>query len=304
MGFKRSVERMARIEARLRKGMEERGIDAAARDAIVRAITSFALYGFPESHAASFALIAYASAYLRAHHSAAFTAALLNAWPMGFYHPATLVKDAQRHGTEVFPIDATRSGWKCAWERGGVRLGLRYVKGIHESTGRKIEAESARAPFSSLEEFERRVAPRSGELVRLADAGALAPFGLTRREAQWQASRVARPAGPLFADLPGSAGSPLPEMRPEEETIADYRASEMTTGPHLVQHLRPKLVASSVSTTDALRITRDEVLRAAQWACVIEHALGDIQRQPLTFDISLGQCASEIAGAAAQIQPG
>jgi error-prone DNA polymerase len=244
---------MGAIEARLRKGMEERGIDAAARDAIVKAITSFALYGFPESHAASFALIAYASAYLRAHHPAAFHAALLNAWPMGFYHPATLVKDAQRHGTAVWPIDVARSGWPCRWENRGVRLGLRFVKGLHETTGRRIEAEGSRAPFDSLEDFERRVAPRTGELDRLADAGALAAFGLTRREAQWQAARVARPAGALFADLAGPAGSPLPEMRPEEETTADYRATEMTTGPHLMQHIRASLAASSVSTTEALR---------------------------------------------------
>ena len=257
MGFKRSVERMSVIEARLRGGMEERGIDAPARDAIVKAITSFALYGFPESHAASFALIAYASAYLRAHHPAAFHAALLNAWPMGFYHPATLVKDAQRHGTSVWPIDVARSGWKCRWEERGVRLGLRFVKGLHETTGRRIEAEARHAPFDSLEDLERRVAPRAGELDRLADAGALAAFGFTRREAQWQAARVARPGGELFSDLPGAPGSPLPEMRPEEETTADYRATEMTTGPHLVQHIRPSLAAASVSTTEALRAMPD-----------------------------------------------
>ena len=101
MGFKRSMERMTEIEKRLRAGMTKNGINQAAQDQIVKSITSFALYGFPESHAASFALIAYASAYLKAHHSAAFYISLLNAWPMGFYHPATLVKDAQRHNTEV-----------------------------------------------------------------------------------------------------------------------------------------------------------------------------------------------------------
>ena len=116
MGFKRSVERMRQIEARLRAGMAKRGIAGATADAIVQSITSFALYGFPESHAASFALLAYASAYLRAHHLAAFTCAMLNNWPLGFYHPATLVKDAQRHGLRVLPIDVTRSGWKCTLE--------------------------------------------------------------------------------------------------------------------------------------------------------------------------------------------
>ena len=129
MGFKRSVARMREIEDRLRAGMRAKGITGATQDAIVRSITSFALYGFPESHAASFALLAYASAYLRRHHLAAFTCALLNNWPMGFYHPATLVKDAQRRGLRFLPVDVTRSEWGCALEGGGevVRLLGCYV---------------------------------------------------------------------------------------------------------------------------------------------------------------------------------
>src|SRR4030095_15813160 len=105
------------------------GNGAAARDQIVQSITSFALYGFPESHAASFALIAYASAYLKARHPAAFYVSLLNAWPMGFYHPATLVKDAQRHRVKVLPVDVNKSGWMCRWEDGGGRISMRFVKG-------------------------------------------------------------------------------------------------------------------------------------------------------------------------------
>jgi error-prone DNA polymerase len=127
MGFKRSVERMRAIETRLRSGMEARGITGEAQDGIVQGITSFALYGFPESHAASFALIAYASAYLKAHHPTAFYLGILNAWPMGFYHPATLVRDAQRHGVEIRPIDVQRSGWRCRWEdrqAGSARRGM------------------------------------------------------------------------------------------------------------------------------------------------------------------------------------
>src|ERR1700687_6107695 len=116
MGFKRSVERMQQIDTRLRAGMAARGITGVAAEDIIRSITSFALYGFPESHAASFALLAYASAYLRAHHLAAFTCAMLNNWPLGFYHPATLVKDAQRHGLRVLPIDVMRSSWRCTLE--------------------------------------------------------------------------------------------------------------------------------------------------------------------------------------------
>ncbi|NMC69257.1 MAG: error-prone DNA polymerase, partial [Myxococcales bacterium] len=129
LGSKRSSERMAAIERKLRAGMAARGIAREAAEEIVRGIAGFALYGFPESHAASFALIAYASAYLKAHHPAAFTCALLNAWPLGFYHPATLVKDLQRHGVTVRPIDVARSSWDCTLERSprgpALRLGLR-----------------------------------------------------------------------------------------------------------------------------------------------------------------------------------
>jgi len=116
MGSKRSVEQMERMEGKLRTGMSAKGLTPQAQEQIVLAIRSFALYGFPESHAASFALIAYASAYLKCHHPTAFALSLLNAWPMGFYHPSSLVKDAQRHGVEVRPIDVQRSGWKCRWE--------------------------------------------------------------------------------------------------------------------------------------------------------------------------------------------
>src|SRR6202166_4524114 len=129
-GFKRSEARMKEIEIKLRRGMASKGITPKAQDEILQAITSFALYGFPESHAASFALIAYASAYLKCHYLAAFTAALLNNQPMGFYQPATLVKDAQRHGLKVRPIDVTRSEWLCTLEKDGqdfaLRLGMRY----------------------------------------------------------------------------------------------------------------------------------------------------------------------------------
>ncbi|HXM77894.1 MAG TPA: error-prone DNA polymerase [Thermoanaerobaculia bacterium] len=253
MGFKRSMEKMEAIEARLRAGMAERGIDGPAQDQIVKSITSFALYGFPESHAASFALIAYASAYLKARHPAAFYVSLLNAWPMGFYHPATLVKDAQRHGTPAFPIDVARSGWRCRWEAGGVRIGLRYVQGLREATGERIESEQARAPFTGVEDLAGRCGLRPDELERLAHAGALAGFGRTRRAALWQVAKVARPAGSLFEKLPADDPSPLPEMSPEEETAADYAATQMTTGPHLVEHWRERLRSQGILSAGDLR---------------------------------------------------
>ena len=140
-GFKRSKRRMAEIEVTLREGMARRGITGAPADQIVRAITSFALYGFPESHAASFALLVYASAYLKAHYPAAFFTALLNNQPMGFYHPATLVKDAQRRGVRFAGIDVQHSDWDCTVEPdGAIRLGLRYVTGLREEQGRAIAA--------------------------------------------------------------------------------------------------------------------------------------------------------------------
>src|SRR6267142_2511600 len=157
MGFKRSEQRMKEIEIKLRRGMTKKGITGKTQDEIVQSIASFALYGFPESHAASFALIAYASAYLKCHYLAAFTAAILNNQPMGFYQPFTLVKDAQRHGLKVRPVEVTRSDWLCTIEEeaGGIeeegngergknlalRLGLRYVKGVREESGKAIVRE-------------------------------------------------------------------------------------------------------------------------------------------------------------------
>ena len=159
MGFKRSEERMIDIEARLRSGMEKKGIIGEVQNTIVHAITAFALYGFPESHAASFALIAYASAYLKCHYLAAFTAALLNNQPMGFYSPQTLVKDAQRHGQHFLPVDVTQSDWPCTIEDSPVghhivRLGFNYVKGFRQQTALAIVA---RRPFKDIDDLRYRV---------------------------------------------------------------------------------------------------------------------------------------------------
>src|SRR3984957_11813727 len=172
MGFKRSEKRMKEIEARLRAGMERNGISREAQEQIVLSITSFALYGFPESHAASFALIAYASAYLKCHYLAAFTAALLNNQPMGFYSPATIVKDAQRHGLKVLPIDVTKSEWQCTLEHSAIstqhsassntgtislRLGLRYARGLREEAAQSLVRQRKLAPFISIRDLIHRV---------------------------------------------------------------------------------------------------------------------------------------------------
>ncbi len=267
MGFKRSTERMGQLEENLRRGMTERGIVGAAQEEIVDSITSFALYGFPESHAASFALIAYASAYLKAHHPTAFLIALLNAWPMGFYHPATLIKDSQRHGVTVLPIDVNHSAWNCTWEdppdnpsrkeaaAGAARIGLRYVQGLRrESAEALIEQRAAGGRFRDAEELAARTTLPDDELAALADVGALGSMGLTRRAAQWQVAAAARPTGPLLrnaspadrADPEGDPASPpsqgpLPEMTPFEETLADYATAGLTTGRHPIEYLRGEL---------------------------------------------------------------
>src|SRR6202451_2535842 len=207
MGFKRSQARMKDIEARLRIGMERNDIPREAQEQIILSITSFALYGFPESHAASFALIAYASAFLKCHYLAAFTAALLNNQPMGFYSPATLVKDAQRHGLRIRPIDVTCSDWLCKIEKQGeelsVRLGMRYVRGLRAEIAEEIVRERNARAFTSLDDLKLRIpAIRKAELTALAEIGALNVIGggrgSHRRDALWQVERAARSAGPLL----------------------------------------------------------------------------------------------------------
>jgi error-prone DNA polymerase len=245
MGFKRSQERMNVIEKDLRAGMTKNQITGTAQEQIVQGIKSFALYGFPESHAASFALLAYASAYLKAHHPAAFLAALLNNWPLGFYHPSTLVSDAARHGVVSLPIDVTCSGWLSDLVDGGraVRLGLRTVRGLRAPLGARIEA--AR-PFASLADFAKRTSATAEELATLAEIGAFAGLGGTRREALWQVEALTRSGG-LFLGaqaeptLAQSTASPLPEMTSEEEMSADYAVTHLSTGPHPVSFARAGL---------------------------------------------------------------
>jgi len=254
MGFKRSEKRMKAIEARLRAGMAERGITGETADTIVRSISSFALYGFPESHAASFALIAYASAFLKAHHPAAFVCALLNNQPMGFYHPFTLVKDAQRHGVRFRPVDVTRSGKLCALEEGDVRLGLAYVRGLRAAAASRIEEERTRAPFASLQDFVDRTGLEREEQRRLAEVGALNAFGLTRRSALWQVEKAGRPRGPLFRDAEPEQGdlSPVPEMGFTERLTSDLAGTGLSVGRHPVSLFRQELVERGVRRASEL----------------------------------------------------
>jgi error-prone DNA polymerase len=257
MGFKRSAERMEQIERKLRAGIANKGVNKQDENDIVRSITSFALFGFPESHAASFALIAYASAYLKYYHPAAFFAAMLNCYPLGFYHPATLIKDAERHGVKLLPIDVTHSNWSCTIENGALRLGLRYVGGLREETGKRSEAERARAPFESMADFSARVNPNRRELDILAYAGAFASFGMTRRDAMWQAAAVEREPGSLLARVePRATPNQLPAMSAIDETTADYAATGMTTRPHLMAYLREGLKAHGVLSAEELPLAK------------------------------------------------
>jgi error-prone DNA polymerase len=267
MGFKRSEKRMKAIEVRLRAGMAERGITGEVADTIVRSISSFALYGFPESHAASFALIAYASAYLRCHHPAAFTCALLDNQPMGFYHPFTLVKDAQRHGVRFRPVDVTRSDRRSTLEEGEVRLGLGYVRALRAEAAERIEKERALRPFASLQDFVDRTGLRRDEQRRLAEVGALNAFGLTRRSALWQVEKAGRPRGPVIpteAPRNDRDDSPLPEMDFEERLASDLAGTGLTVGRHPVSLFRGELHERGVlRAADLPRLADGERVRVA-----------------------------------------
>ncbi len=265
--------RMKEVEIKLRCGMENQGNTGETQDKIVQAITSFALYGFPESHAASFALIAYASAFLKYHYLAAFTAAMLNNQPMGFCQPATLIKDAQRHGLKFKPIDITRSQWLCTIEESAegllVRVGLRYVKGLRKETALQIIAQRNIQPFTSIEDLKQRVPQiQKDEMRVLASVGALnfisSKTRIHRRSALWQVERAGRAAGALFEahvrtddSDPSSLFSPLDPMNDEERLAADFHGTGLTTGHHPMTQHRAHLNRSGVSPASHLAALRD-----------------------------------------------
>jgi error-prone DNA polymerase len=264
MGFKRSEKRMVEIEVKLRAGMERNGIRGKVQDDIVRSITAFALYGFPESHAASFALLAYASAYLKCHYLAAFTCAMLNNQPMGFYSPAILIKDAQRHGLRVLPVDVTKSEWQCTLDGPCLRLGLRYARGLREEAARAI----LRArPFSSIDDLAFRVRElRKDELNRLAEIGALNSLHQAhRRDALWQAQRATLPVGPLLAPLEESGEpSPLLPMNTEERLYADYHGTGVTIGRHPMAYRRAEMSTLGVTrASDLAKVPNGRLVRIA-----------------------------------------
>jgi len=277
-GFKRSEARMKAIEVKLREGLTRNGITGKTQEEIVLAISSFALYGFPESHAASFALLAYASAYLKCNYLAAFTTAMLNNQPMGFYQPFTLVKDAQRHGLKVLPIDITRSSWLCSIEETpetphALRLGLKYVKGLSQQSGEAIVREKAIRPFAGIDDLCNRVPElRKDELRKLAAIGALnfIQGSVNRRDALWQVERVTRAAGKLYEELAEKDGeTPLLPMTIPERMDADFRGTGLTIGKHPVAYHRAELnKLDALRAIDIRKLRNGTPVRVAGWVIV------------------------------------
>lgn len=278
-GFKRSEKRMREVEVQLRKGMDNNGITGETQNRIIQAITSFALYGFPESHAASFALLAYASAYLKCHYLAAFTAAMLNNQPMGFYSPATLVKDAQRHNLRFRPVDVLQSDFRCTVETDGkqkyVRLGLNYVRGLNGATARKIEDERRERPFTSMRDLICRVPElQKDEISSLAELGALNALpkhksDRHRRGALWQAQLALQPVGELLEPVTeDGVASPLLPMTAGQRTSTDFSRSGLSIGPHPMAHFRSRMREMGVFDAAFAKAQRDGMLLKVA-GCVI-----------------------------------
>ena len=237
----RRTGRIEKHRARLITRMQAKGITPEFAERVFQQICGFGEYGFPESHAASFALISYASSYLRRHHPAEFTCSLLNAQPMGFYSVATIVDDAKRHGVDMRPADVMRSGWDCGLEGDSVRMGLRFIKTLGKKDGERIAAARADAPFASIDDFARRTGLDEGALTALARAGAFSGLGTDRRPALWDVPRVAEEAR---APLPLDTAEEMPAFPPLDEfqTITwDYRAASHSTRAHPLAPLREAL---------------------------------------------------------------
>ncbi|TAM89941.1 MAG: error-prone DNA polymerase, partial [Jatrophihabitans sp.] len=270
MGSKRSRDRIGALKIRLYDGMAANGITGETADAIYEKVQAFAAFGFAESHSISFALLVYASSWLKRHYPAAFCAALLNAQPMGFYSPQSLVHDARRHGIEVRPpsLDVSLAGAtledgttasQCSCldlPQPAVRLGLSSVRGIGDDLAERIVAERAVAPYASMADLARRVGLTAEQMEALATAGA---FAGARRGALWAAGAAAsaRPGQLAVAVFDESPPAGIPEMTGPEQLIADMWATGITPGLYPTALLRPRLAALGVVTAAALRTMPD-----------------------------------------------
>lgn len=245
MGHNRKRARLMEELARLRERMAARGIAAPVAEPICRDLEAFGSYGFPESHAWSFALIAYATAWLKQHHPAAFYLALLNSWPMGFYSPATLMHDARRQGVEVRPPCLKDGDWECTVEesadpaRPALRIGWRHVRGMGERTLERLRAAHGAAPFDSIADVVRRTALTRAEALSLARAGAFAAWESDRRRAAWAAFHVVGDRLPLAPVTP-APHAPRPLER-DELIYLDYFAVGMSLEGHPMEHVRARL---------------------------------------------------------------
>ena len=234
---------------RLLEGMLRNGYELAFAERIFEQIKGFGSYGFPESHAASFALLCYASSWLKCHEPAIFTCALINSWPMGFYSPDQLLQEARRQGIEVRPVDVFHSEWDCTLEPDpqgalALRLGLRQVRGFSEADARRLEQARAQRPWRDVEDLCLRAGLDSRARARLADAGALRALARDRHQARWQVAAV-QPQLPLFAELQAlpEAEVALPAPTVGEDLVADYHTLGTTLGPHPLRLLRSRLRA-------------------------------------------------------------
>ena len=281
VGMRRSWERMHNLQDKLRAGMATNGVSATAQEQIVQYISSFALYGFPESHAASFALIAYASAYFKVKYLAAFTCAMLNNQPMGFYAPAVLVKDAQRHGLRIRCIDVQESNWPCTLQHEpdgslSLRIGLCYAKRLSRCSAEAlVKARENEGPFRSTEDLALRVPGLTRtELNILASIGALNKIAgvVHRRDALWQVEHAGRHEGPLLRKqerLQEQTNTrPLQQMNTTERLVADYGGTGLTVGRHPMFYRRSELQKQRVlAARDLHQVRHGEVVRTA--GCII-----------------------------------
>jgi error-prone DNA polymerase len=250
--------RLLRHRERLLTGFARQGIARSFGEALFEQIKGFGEYGFPESHAASFALLVYISSWQKAHYPAHFACALLNSQPMGFYSPSTLVRDAQRHGVEVRDVDVTRSDWDSTLEPTpapdpfpALRLGLRQIKSFPEVTAERLVAARAETPFVDLDDLLRRCPLRKDEVEVLAEAGALESLVSGRRQALWSA-RKPRVGGLFAAARFGEPEVRLPALRGSEQLLLDYRQKGLSVDDHPLRHLRAGLDRRGVVTADEL----------------------------------------------------
>jgi error-prone DNA polymerase len=254
-----------KFKDRLVGRMIERGYDRDFAERCFKQIEGFGDYGFPESHSASFAKLAYVSSWLKWRHPEVFAAALLNSQPMGFYQPAQIVRDARVHDVEVRAIDVNHSDWHCTLEAGGkrkpLRLGFRLIKGMAEDEAEKLMAARAGGPFRSPEDLARRTGINARTLDGLAKADAFRSMGLDRRAALWAIKGLESDRLPLFAGLDGPLATEapvvLPAMKPGEHVVADYAATGLSLKRHPVAFLRDRLAARGILPAEALGRTRD-----------------------------------------------